>query len=114
MDDKATILGNLQDKAENYVKISIELFKLKAIEKTADIFGSMASRITVILIFVLCVLILNIGLALWLGDLLGRSYYGFFVLAAFYLLLGILVKAFRHQWIKKPVLNYFITQFHKP
>ena len=114
MDDKATMLGNLQEKAENYVKTNIELIKLKTIEKSADIFASMASRITVILIFVFFVLILNIGLALWIGDMLGRSYYGFFVLAAFYLFLGMLVKAFRHQWIKKPVLNYFITQVHKP
>lgn len=114
MDDKATMLGKLQEKAERYVNISIELFKLKAIEKSADMISSMVSRMAVILIFVFFVLILNIGLALWIGELLGRSYYGFFVLAAFYLMLGLLVKAFRHQWIKKPVTNYFITQVHKP
>ena len=114
MDDKATMLEKLQEKAERYAKISIELLKLKAIEKTADVVASMASRVTVIIFFAFFVLILNIGLALWIGDLLGRSYLGFFVLAAFYLLTGLIVKAFRHQWIKKPVINYFITQVHKP
>lgn len=113
MDDKVTMLERLQEKAERYAKISIELLKLKAIDKAADVIASMASRIAVILLLVFFVLILNIGLALWIGDMLGRSYYGFFALAAFYLFLGLMVKAFRHQWIKKPVANYFITQVHK-
>ena len=113
MDDKATMLERLQEKAERYAKISIELFKLKAIDKAADAVSTVASNFAVIILFVFFVLILNIGLALWIGEMLGRSYYGFFVLAGFYLLVGLMVKAFKNQWIKKPVTNYFITQVQK-
>ena len=52
----------------------------------------------------------NIGLALWIGEVLGYSYCGFFVVAAFYLLLALLIYWFRNQWIKNPVSNFIISQ----
>jgi ABC-type transport system involved in cytochrome bd biosynthesis fused ATPase/permease subunit len=55
-------------------------------------------------------LVLNIGIALWLGELLGKNYYGFFIVAVFYLLSAIVLHFFLHNWIKKPVSNLIITQ----
>jgi hypothetical protein len=59
------------------------------------------------------VLFLNLGLALWLGDILGKTFYGFFVVAAFYILAGIIIHFFMHKWVKKLVGNYFIKQMLK-
>jgi hypothetical protein len=53
---------------------------------------------------------LNFGISLWLGALMGQSYLGFFVVAGFYGLAGIILYAFRNKWIKKPLNNSMINQ----
>jgi len=47
---------------------------------------------------------------LWLGELLGKSYYGFFIVAGFYALLALIFSIFRKQLIKNPVNNSIIEQ----
>ncbi len=113
MNDNPTPIEALFDKAEDYSKTTLELFKLNAIDKTAEIVSSLAVRLVILLAVVLFVLVLNIGLALWIGELLGKTYYGFFVIAAFYAFITILLYAFRNRWIRYPVSNAIITQMLK-
>lgn len=113
MTDNATPIAMLLEKAENYSKTTIELFKLHAIDKSADVVSSLVSRLAICLVVALFILILNVGVALWIGELLGKSYYGFFLLAGFYALIGTLLYIFRHQWIKYPVSNSIIKQILK-
>jgi hypothetical protein len=58
-------------------------------------------------------LFLSLGLAGWLGEILGNAYYGFFVVAAFYGIAGIIIHFFMHKWLKKMVRNNFIKQVLK-
>jgi hypothetical protein len=58
-------------------------------------------------------LFLNLGLAFWLGEILGRTFYGFFVVAAFYGIAGIVLHFFMHDWLKKIIGNYFIKNVLK-
>lgn len=104
-----TFLEPLLQKAEDYGKTSFELFKLKALDKSAEVTSSLISRFLFVLTLIFFFLILNIALALWLGDILGKSYYGFFVVSLFY---GILTAAlfFLHPFIKVRVSNSIITQ----
>ena len=81
MNDNQTPIEALFEKAEDYSKTTLELFKLNAIDKTAEIVSSLAVRLAILLAVVLFVLVLNIGVALWIGELLGKTYYGFFVVA---------------------------------
>ena len=46
----------------------------------------------------------------FLGEYFGKTYYGFFLIALFYVLLGIVIYLFRKQWIKTPVSNFIISQ----
>jgi hypothetical protein len=108
MENHAHSIESLVERVEEYGKTNIELYKLKTIDKSADIISSLAAKLTVIVFFTLIFLILNIGIALWIGDLLGKTYYGFFTVAAFYTLVGVLLYAFRDQWIKTPVKNSII------
>jgi hypothetical protein len=48
-------------------------------------------------------LFLNLGIALWLGELLGKTYFGFFIVAAFYILAGLIVHLFMNKKIKRQV-----------
>lgn len=113
MNTNATSIETLFDRAEDYSKTTIELLKLNAIDKSADVASSVLSRLAIFMVVALSVIILNIGIALWIGILLGNTCYGFFITGGFYILVAILLHTFRHQWIKFPVSNAIITQLLK-
>lgn len=111
MEDKhMNLLEALLQRTEEYAKTGIELYKLKAVDKSADIASSMAFQLAISVALLLVFLIINIGLALWLGEALGKSYYGFFIIGGVYTVLSILIYIFRDQWIKTPISNSIITQ----
>lgn len=110
METQSNTIEMLVESVEQYGKTNIELYRLKAISKSADILSSLAVRITVIVFFALFFFILNIGIALWIGDLLNKYYYGFFIVASFYALAGFVFYAFRDKWIKTPLKNSIIIQ----
>lgn len=110
MDEQSGLIESLIEKGEQYGKTTLELLKLKTIDKSADVTSNLVSWLIVIIFAVLFFLILNIGLALWLGEVLGKSYYGFFVVSGFYALLALIFGIFRKQLIKEPLNNSIIEQ----
>jgi uncharacterized membrane protein len=58
----------------------------------------------------MAIILLNIGLALWVGQWLNNSVYGFFILAAVYLLLAFILKAFRKPQIENGIKNNIIQK----
>lgn len=113
MTENTTPIATLFERAEDYGKTTIELLKLNAIDKSADVVSSLVSRFAVIMIVVFSVLICSIGGALWLGKCLGDAYYGFFIVGGIYALIALLLQVFRHQWLKNPVSNSIINQMLK-
>jgi hypothetical protein len=109
METKISLVEPLLERAEQYGKTYFELLKLKTLDKTADISSGLISRLFLAAVFSLFAIILNIALALWLGDLLGKNYYGFFIVAGFYAIAGT-VLFFIHPFIKARVNNSIITQ----
>ena len=110
METPVSIIETLFEKGEAYGKTSIELAKLKSLETTTHVVTTLISKMSVILMLLLFGLVLNIGIALMLGELLGKSYYGFFIVAAFYLVAGLVLHFFLLKWIKKPVSELIIIQ----
>lgn len=104
------LIESLFEKVEVYGKTTYELSKLKLLKATIIVVPSLVSRLAVILMLTLFTLVFNIGIALLLGELLGKLYYGFFIVAAFYLVAGFLLHFFLHHWIKKPISNLIIKQ----
>ena len=113
MNGNATPVESLFEKGEEYGKTTIELIRLKAIGKSAEVVSSITAGFALTIVAALSVLIVNIGIALWLGELLGKSYYGFFVMAGFYSLVATVLYTFRRQLIKTPVSNSIIAQMLK-
>jgi hypothetical protein len=113
MTTNRTEIEKLIEKVELYSKTSVELFKCNTIFKSAEICSSLAANLVLIIVVIMFSLFLNIGLALWIGRLLGELYYGFLVIAFIYFLIGILVYSFRNNWIKKPVSKFIITKLQK-
>ena len=113
MTGNTTPIATLFERAEDYSKTTLKLLKLNAIDKSADVVSSLVSRLAVIMTVVFSVLIISIGVALWLGKLLGDAFYGFFLMGGFYVILALLLQLFRDQWIKYPVSNSIIKQMLK-
>lgn len=110
METSTSSIESLFEKTESYGKTTFELAKLQTLETTVQVAASLISNLGVIIMFSLFVLVLTIAIAMLLGELLGKSYYGFFVVAAFYLLAAAILHFFLHRWIKKPVADLIIRQ----
>ena len=110
MEDKMNFIEPIFERAEEYGKTSYELFKLKTLDKTAVVVSTFVSRGTVILVLSMFIVLATIGVALYLGEMLGKSYYGFFCVAGFYGIIGGVLYFFMNNWIKKRVSNLIISQ----
>jgi len=113
MEENKKLLESLVDRATDYGKTSYELVKLKAVDKTSDVVSSVVPHAFVLVLFASFMLFLNLGLAFWLGEILGRLFFGFFIVAAFYILVGLVVHLFMHKPLKKIIRNYVIKQLLK-
>lgn len=110
MKEKVDLIDPLMERVESYSKTSIELIKLKTVDKVSDGAASAVAWIVVGFAAILFFITLNFGLALWIGTLLGQIYSGFFIVAAFYALAGIILFVYKDKWIKKPLIESIINQ----
>lgn len=101
VEEQKEIMESLLDRARDYWKSSIELIKLKALDKASAVVAAVVSKIVTVAAFTVFFLFVNLGLALWLGDMLGKIYYGLFCVAGFYLILWLLLIAFKTGIRKK-------------
>ena len=108
MEENLNLIESLYERSTDYVKTSYELIKLKTLDKTSDIVSSFVLHYFVFVLTAIFLLFLNFGIALWLGEILGKVYFGFFVVAAFYALAGIVMRFLMHKWLKKLVSNFII------
>jgi len=110
MENNTTSIEKLIEKAEIYSKTSLELCKYEAVYKSADIFSNLAVKLAITCVVIMFMLFVNIGFAICIGNYLNNNYFGFFILGAFYLFLGILLFIFQEEWIKSPVSNFIINK----
>ena len=113
MENIAENIELLYQKVEKYSKTSFELLQLSAIDKTSDILSSLAVVIVLSFISAMFTLFLNIGISLYLGDLLQNYVLGFIIVAVCYLLIGIIIYLFRKSLIKTPIHNLIVSKFLK-
>jgi hypothetical protein len=110
METPADSIESLFERAETYGRTTYELSKLKLLETTNIVVTSLIARLSTILMVAMFSFVLSIAVALWLGDLLGKAYYGFFIVAGFYLLAGLVLHFFLHRWVKTPISELIIKQ----
>ncbi len=113
MEQNAKMLESLLEKAEDFGKTSLELVKLKTLDKTSQIVSTFIPYSVVFILVASFMIFLNLGLAFYLGDILGKTYFGFFVIAAFYILTWLVFYVFFHKRLKKYICNSIINQMLK-
>jgi len=110
MEPEPNKVESLLQNANDHLETRLKLFKWKVALKSADIISGNASRLVLLAFLSLFIFVLSIAIGLYLGDLLGKVYYGFFVLAGFYGLCIVVVYLFRNKWIETPVSNGIIQK----
>jgi len=110
METPSGLLQTLFEQVKDLGLTTYELTKLKALEAITMIVSSLVSKLIVVLVISMFVLLLNLGLALYLGEIFGKIYLGFFIVAAFDLIVGIVFYFFLHKWISKPVSDSIVSQ----
>jgi len=113
MSEKASFIEPLLDKFEEYSKTSIDLLRLEAIDKIATYSSSFVYRGLLLFFVLMFIFIINIGASLWIGELLGKSYYGFFCVAGFYIVVTGFIYFFMRDWIKKSIGNSIVSEILK-
>ena len=71
MEENAKLIESLLEKAFEYGKTSFELTKLKALDKTSDIVSTVIPHTLVFVLIMSFMLFFNLGLAFFLGKILG-------------------------------------------
>lgn len=110
MENPANTIDILFEKIELYSKTTIELSKYKLLNTSSNVLSLLAAKIVVVTTGFIFILVLNIGIALYLGELLGKNYYGFFIVAVFYLIATLVIYFFLFDHIKKHICNLIISQ----
>lgn len=110
VEDKPTSLEELFTKLKGYAETRIDLVKLIAINKVSGFMSTVISMIILLMILFTTILCISIGLAIWIGQLLGATYYGFFIVAGLYLIIGLVLYSNRGNILKDPVSNRLIKE----
>ena len=113
MENIATDIELLYKKAEKYSKTSFELLQLNTIDKTSDVISSLSVVISISIIVAMFTLFINIGISLFIGNLLGNDALGFLIVSGFYFVLGIVFYIFRKTLIKIPIDNLIVSKLLK-
>jgi hypothetical protein len=106
-------IGPLFQRIEQYSNTRLEILKYKTIEKMSYLLSGYISRFVLLTTVLVFVLTLNVGVSLWLGELIGKIYYGFLVVAAIYGVL-VVVLLLTHPRLKNRINDTIISQLlHK-
>lgn len=100
-------------KVENYVKTTLDLYKLKLVDKTADTVSALLSGLSIAFVLAMFTLFINIGISLYIGKLLHDYYIGFIIVSGFYLILALVLIFFNKSLVKVPVSNLIIDKMLK-
>jgi hypothetical protein len=110
MEEKISFMEPLFESAEEYGKVGYKLLQLKALDKATGVIASLVAHSTALIFISTFLVSANIGIALWIGDLLGKSYYGFFCVAGFYGVVGSILYFFLYHRIKRWINDLIISQ----
>ncbi|MEP6584411.1 MAG: hypothetical protein ABJA90_09090 [Ginsengibacter sp.] len=109
-EDKPTGVEELFNKFKDYADTRVNLYKLKAINKVSGVFSTFATMMILMFVFFTVFLCVTFGVAFLIGEWLGASSYGFFIIAALYLIIGLVLYSKRGSILKNPVSDRLIKE----
>jgi hypothetical protein len=105
------LIGHVIECAET----RFDLVAIDIQDKVSEILASMASIALVAMLLGFVVLLVSIGAAMYLSEYFESAFIGFILLAAFYLVVAVIVWVARARLVKLPVINAVLKKinFHE-
>lgn len=91
MEDLKLKAENLTSSIGEYVETYYKLAILKTAEKITNLAASVLAFIAIVIFGMFVLFFAGIATGIWLGDLLGNPVAGYFIVAAFFLLMIIII-----------------------
>jgi hypothetical protein len=107
MNEKENTFGTFVESITDLGKTSLDLAKLKTVDKTTDIVSSLIPPIILSILLVFLTLFLSISAAIWLGEFYDPPYYGYLIVAGFYGVVWLIVYIVRRS-IKRKFGDYLV------
>jgi len=105
-----TLIESLFGQSTEFALNKFELYKLKLVDKTSNVASSIITGVVLFVVFFIFFVILNIGIALLIGDLIGKNYLGFLILAVIYAIVGFVIFKSRKKFFKAPILKMLVSK----
>jgi len=104
---------NISDRFKDYIKLQVEIFKLKATEKGVRIVASLLTYLVLLVFAVLFLISGFLALGFYLSEVTGSNAAGFGCLTVILLLIVIVMVLIREKAMTKPLENKFILNIFK-
>jgi Zn-dependent protease with chaperone function len=89
------------DSLIKYLEVNLELVKLDAKETAVRIIAKMMKAVALMILGSFTLLFTSLAFAFYLDKIIGSSFYGFFIVGLFYLLLLLIFWGFRKKITQK-------------
>lgn len=110
MENDTTIVEELFYKLKDYGETTLDLYKLKGISKVSGIISGAITSVLLLVLLFLVLICISVGLSLLIGSWLGNVYWGFFIMTAIYIIIGLILFAGRKKYLKGPISDKLIKE----
>ncbi len=108
-----SLFESLFANVKEYFKERIDLIKLKLVDKASTIVSSILSFLVIFVVLIFFLFCLNVGVALYIGSLIGKTYLGFLIVAGFYAIAGLVFVLVGKRLFKSLILGLLIGKIYK-
>lgn len=99
----------IKEQLKTYVELRTDLVKAQLTEKVSIMAGKLFAGIILLFVFSFAVLFVSVLAGIYLGKLLDSPLAGFGIVAAFYVVLFVLILFFKKQLVETPVANLIVS-----
>jgi apolipoprotein N-acyltransferase len=109
MEDLKTKTGTLTQSVSDYLDTYYKLTLVTVTQKATNVTAGVVAGLSAFFLVILSLFFLGMGLAWWLGNILGSTAAGFFIVGGFFIVLIVLIIALRRKLVF-PILKKAILQ----
>lgn len=109
-DSLSSQIKQLFDEIKVYVNLRISYFRVHIAEFLIRFFSGLVLWMVIFLFLFFVLVFGSFAFAYWFGELTGKMSLGFLIIAGFYVLLAVLIFAFRRPLIVRPFTKMIIDQ----
>jgi len=109
MGDQKKFFEESTDAIKRYLQDRLLLLKLQLTEKIAKLISVMFACLMIAVLIFFIILFLSIMAGFYFASLTGSNFWGFGIVAAFYLILLIIIIILRKKVLQKSIINMIIA-----